>query len=276
MAAAQQGSGQSDNSLGFFWVIVAILIALLLIWYNWSAYIVAFLFKIKLLEIACLKPFTSHADDIGHWIAQASPDNVTFKQVQSVSDWIGQMIRYPITVLLFGLAWVMYVGAVTLRFRKTLTMERLLHSEKQLWPHMSAITHVNLVSENINEGNWAMAATPLQFADKHRMIKLERQTSTGPLLDKNVAAKIILDRALSNRVFALQLGRSWSGIDQLPEHTRALFAVFASFANYDGETARRLLASIAGSSKNGSVDVCCVVVVVKPFERVVFEHCSYT
>ena len=57
-----------------------------------------------------------------------------------------------------------------------------------------------------------------------------------------------LKRGQANKVFIMQLGPLWQGIDKLPPHTRALFAIFAARYNSDTKAAAELLRQLSASS----------------------------
>ena len=125
-------------------------------------------------------------------------------------------------------------------------MKRLFNYERQNWPQITPVSKLDLVKEDIEQGPWAMAMTPMQFTKKHGLIE-DSKVDEG----KRTA---ILDRAKAHKVFALQLGALWHGPQALPIHTKALYAAFAVTANRDRKSADALLQQIAHSSASGQLN----------------------
>ena len=60
--------------------------------------------------------------------------------------------------------------------------------------------------------------------------------------------EVILKRGEANKIFAMQLGPLWGGVNKLPPYARALFAVFAARINADSKSAANLLKQMSASS----------------------------
>lgn len=113
----------------------------------------------------------------------------------------------------------------------------LIKSEVKIWPWIAPVVELDLVKESIDEGKWAMAKMPVDFAKKYR------------LLDGREINKL-----RTEKLFASQLGKLWEGPDKLPRHARALLACFIAQACRDKDGAREGLKTLAVTVPTGKPD----------------------
>lgn len=252
MPPQQQQQG-GDNSLAPLWITAAVFVAVWIIWTVAHEQIAWFILHFKLWEAKFISLFDQNAWRELALINSTSPSGASFQKLNEISADVGKYFRYPLAIILGGLAVAIYFTNPTLNYKKTYDMKKLVAQEKDIWPQITPVANLNLVEADLDEGVWAMAASPMQFAKKNNLLLLERIIPTEGLAPQ---AKIIanLKQEDAYRVFTLQLGRYWRGADQLNIHTKALFAAFAARANRDTEGAAKLLLHIANSSKNGKLD----------------------
>lgn len=253
MAAAPQ-QGSSDNSLGFLWVLIGAFLAIYLLWSQFHAPLVAIIFKIKLFEIALMSFFTGGLDEVRSWIQAASPGAVSISQVGEVSEIIGRVIRYPITILLAIFAIVVYFGNVTMRFTTVFNMQRLLDRSKHIWPQTTPIVRLDLDKVDLEKGAWAMAKQPFSFVKKHHLSEEKELISVRIGSGRHAKYTIKLKPGASHSVFVQQLGKRWTGIETLNAHTKALFAAFSARIGRDGPGSMKFLDQISASSATGKLD----------------------
>ncbi len=252
MAAAQQqqSSGGADNALAPLWITILFLLAGLLIWHFAHAYIVAFVFKIKLFEMESIQLFISNLlQEEEAWIRAVNPASVTFEQLATISTAVGNYIRYPIIFFLLVMSVVIYFSNPTLRFRKTYSMKTLIDEESVLWPQVTPILKLNLLDQHIDEGPWAMAMTPMQFAKKNKLLiegPPDHQSKGRPTVTVNAGE--------AKKVFTMQLGAYWESVEKLNNTTKAIFAVCAARINRDREGAEKLLVQMSRSTSSGKVN----------------------
>lgn len=254
MAAAQQPQQQGDNSLAPFWIIVGIFALLWIIWYFAHGYIATAILKIRLYEAYLVRFFTPSINQAIHVIHNTSPADIKIQELADISAAVGNYLRYPIAIILLICAVIIYFGNPTLRFKKTYSIQSLVNSEKDSWPQIMPIANLDLVKTNIDEGPWAMALTPMQFAKKYHLLQEERVVSNDPnaLQSSRLVASLRKDEAY--RIFSLQLGRYWTDVEHLNPHTKALFAVFAAKADRNRDGAAKLLAQISASTAHGKLN----------------------
>lgn len=252
MAAPQMGGNQSDNSAGMLWGVAGGFAVIGMIWFGLKNYIVSFYLTIKLYEIDLLNFFLpNHFDNLRTDIlkAIADPKNVGFVNLMNLGAGVGDVLRYPLILLLFVLAVLVYFGNTTRVFKRIYNMQDLVKSEKGNWPQITPIVGLNLIKTDIDKGPWAMAMTPLQFCKRHKLLEEVRPQRREGMSRKDWdKVEVILKRGEANKLFAMQLGQLWKGSDKLPHHIRALFAVFAARINADSKAAEKIIMQLSASS----------------------------
>lgn len=249
MAPAPQQGGGSDNSMGILWIIAAILIFTALVWYLFKAKIIHFYFKIKLLEIDFISLFTHRLEDVRTAILNADTSQLNLDDVVRVGNAVGEYIRIPIIAIIVVLAFVVYFANTTRTFKRSYSMRELSKLEKDNWPQITPVIGLDLINADIDKGPWAMAMTPMQFCKRHNLLQEHKpQPREGMTRKEWNRIDVTLKRGQANKLFSLQLGTLWQGVERLPPHARALFAVFAARYNGDSKASAALLAHISASS----------------------------
>lgn len=251
MAAPQQSGQGGDNSAAILWAVAAIFAAGALLWYTLKKQIITFYFTLKLWEIKFLSVFTHRLDDVQTVIISADPNVTTFPEIVKVGEAVGNYLRFPLVFLLFIFAFVIFFSNSARVFKRIYSMKDLVELEKDNWPQITPIAGLDLVKADIDKGPWAMAMTPMQFCKRHNLIEVHKRPAQEGLTRKERnQIDVTLKRGLANKVFALQLGPLWQGIDKVAPHIRALFVVFAARFNNDTQVAADLLAQFSISSAN--------------------------
>ncbi|MBU1629245.1 MAG: type IVB secretion system coupling complex protein DotM/IcmP, partial [Gammaproteobacteria bacterium] len=258
------------------WIIIGLFVVGFIIWFVARAQIVSFYFFIKRYEIEFVQFF------IGGFVPQAftqtkqiiadaalNPKAVPFHTVSVVAYQVAFYLRYFIAFVLIIFAILLYFRSSASRYKRKLTMESLRASILELWPETAPVRDVDLVSEDIEVGPWAMAMAPMRFAKKHHLLKTVAASKETALAGQNQAKAIVIrDRA--SRVFSMQLGKLWTNVHDLDAYTKALFAVFVTKAAHNTQEAKDLLQSIAESSRSGSLDFSGAEERIKKYENLPF------
>jgi intracellular multiplication protein IcmP len=257
MAAPQQGN-QSDNSAAMLWIIAAIFATVGIIWYSFQSQIVSFYLYIKLYEVDLLRHVYPHSyyDDLKTVIvnALANPKAVTFNQLILIGTTIGQALRIPLAVMLFALGVIVYFTNTTREFKRTYSMNQLAKLEKTNWPQITPVVNLDLNKVDIDSGPWAMAMSPMQFCKRHQLLDEVRVERVEGMHRRDWdRMDVVLRKGQANKLFALQLGPTWKGVERLTPHAKALFAAFAARIAADSSGAAQLLLKI-GASSNGKLD----------------------
>lgn len=253
MPAPQPGN-QGDNSTGIIWGIAAIFATLGGIWFAFKDQIVAMYLTLKLYEVQVLSYFNeAYFLSIQNKILLAlkNPAAVSFPDLVTIGQGAGDFLRYPIVAVLIILSVVVYLGNTTRVFKRAYSMKDLAKLERENWPQITPVVGLDLIKDDIDKGAWAMAMTPMQFSKRYQLFEEVRtQRREGMTRRDWDKVDILLKRGEANKVFALQLGPLWPGVNRLPPHTRALFAAFAARINADTKAAAKVLAQLNLSSSS--------------------------
>lgn len=292
MPAPQQGGNQSDNSYAIIWWTAAGFALLAGIWFSLKDYIIAFYLSIKLYELSFFSFLASHLhfstanfDQLRYVLtyAQANPESIRFTELLNMGGDVGVWLRTPLAILLVILAVVVYRSNVTRVYKNTYTMKSLAKLEKQNWPQISIVTNLDLLKSDIDRGPWAMAMTPLQFCKRFKLLEeIRPQRQEGMMRKDWDRVDVILKRGEANKIFVLQLGQPWEGVDKLPPHTKALFAAFAARINGDSKEAEKLFRQFNVSISQGKLNTSGVDDAIKkhinskPIQKITQSHAYVT
>lgn len=252
MPPAQQQPQGGDNSLAPFWILAGIFVFGWGVWYFAHDQISTVVLHIKFWEAKLINLFVDVSRLLAN-ITHAAPASMNFSALSNISTEVGDYLKWPIAIILGVLAGLILITNPIMRYKKTYSMQSLVETEKTIWPQINPVANVDLVPVDIDQGPWAMALNPLQFAKKNHIMQVERVVSSDNMVSQGKLIPVI-KREEAYRVFALQVGKYWRGVEHLNTHTRALFAIFAARANRDRDGATKLLLQIAGSTKTGKLN----------------------
>ena len=88
----------------------------------------------------------------------------------------------------------------------------------------------------------------MNLEKKYGLLTVEKQAAEEGKLSSAVKIKVTLKRLEAKQIFLMQLGNYWHGVEKLPLHARALFAMFAAKAHSDQDTVLALNNQIAVSA----------------------------
>jgi intracellular multiplication protein IcmP len=268
------GQQQTDQTANFFWMISLICGVIIATWFLKREWIVIPVFYIRDLEIDFVEwlsivwvpvakffhlpiPDVARLEALQVYIQSADPARVSWRTFSSINAEFGDWVRYPVIavlLLLGGFSFFRRSG----QFRHTYTMKTLRVVGEEVWPQITPITSLDLVKEDIDTGPWAMAVPPLHFARHHELLST-----------KQVAHKKIwtLKEKPAYRLFVMQLGSLWKGLDHLPIHAKALAYIFLCRATGKRSEAMDLLKHIAASASTGKLDFTGISEKLKSFHN---------
>ena len=244
-----QQQGQGDNSMSVLWALAGIFAIIGVVWYMYKKAIVFGYLKLKLIELSLISFFTSNLEDVRTSILAANYDTITVQDLVMVGNAVGGYLRFPFVVILLILAALVFLGNSTREFKRIYTMRTLAQLEKNNWPQITPVVNLDLIGTDLDKGPWAMALTPMMFCKRYNLIEERKRVPVEGMSRKERAQiEAVLKRGEANKLFVVQLGPVWQGVEKLPLHARALFAVFAARINNDSKSAADLLAHISRSS----------------------------
>lgn len=263
-----QGGEQGDgNAYALLWILAIIFVVCGLVWYFWGEHLKMAFIYLKKYELQAVMWFVNDADTqlAMRGIRMVTPDNLTMDYADKISAYIGEKIRYPIAFLLGIMAIFVLRAHAGIRFNRAHTMDSLAQQEKNNWPQIAPVVEIDLLAEDINQGPWAMSMNPLQFSKHYRLLHVQMVLDPKAPWKKEGIPQATLVRARAEQVFATQLGPAWSGIDNLPPHTKALYAAFAARIEHDTDGCLEYLAKLAKSASKGEMDYSMTETLLKKY-----------
>lgn len=267
MAQQQGGGGGGDNSMAPAWLTLFLFLVCYVIWISASKYIVTAIFKLNLLQAKLVTLFVTTpklTNDI-YLMQTLDPATVSWSQFINLTSSVGDFIRYPVMVILALMAIYLYQSNIVLKFRKAHSMKTLRAQEQFNWPAIMPIVKEDIVAADISKGPWAMALTPLEFAQKYQLLKKEDALLDNPLPGMEMTAGI--RRGDAKRVFTLQLGPYWEGFDHCTPQAYALAAVFIARMNRDRNSANLILETLDRTCSAGKPDFSVARPILKKYEN---------
>jgi len=270
MAQQQQqggGGGNGDNSMAPVWIMILVGLILFFIWKMGHQHIVSFVFMINVWQAKLVTLFVENpvlANKI-YLMQTLDPATVDWAQLVDLTASIGDYVRYPVLVILILMAIYLYYSNVTLKFRKTHDMKTLRAQEQHNWPAIMPVIKEDLVSQDVSQGPWAMALTPIEFARKYDLLKKEDVLLDNPMPGMEMTAGV--KRGDAKRIFTLQLGPYWEGFDHCSPQAYALAAVFMARMNRDRKSATLILETLDKSFALGKPDFTVARAVLKKYQN---------
>lgn len=270
--AGQQGSGggqEGENAYGPLWMLGGIFVVCFLIWHFFSVQLKWFYIGLKKYEVIMISFFVDNENMriAKKGLNMVTPDSLTWEYSSVISTFIGGYMIYPISFILLVLGIIMFRNSAGMRYTKSYNMDMLVHQEKENWPQIAPIADMNLIAEDNNKGPWAMSMNPMQFAKHYKLLKVELVPDRKASWRSEGIAKATLIRESATQVLASQLGPLWSGVENLPPHTKALYATFLARTEHDTEACRGYLSKLSRSAAKGTIDYSDTDELIKKFGK---------
>lgn len=256
--AGKQGGDQPEGMEPLYYS-GAFIIVLTYVWYNYHAQITGFFIGVRHSELMAV---LFMADGINFCLEQLMIPQLDLSML--LQDIAEHSTQDPAQLHYSDLWWFLSKSGVYLApfdialaaacsyhlifrnkivgFRNVYSMHQLRKKEQGNWPHTRAASIKNLVKVSIDDPFWGMSEQPLGFAKKNDLLR-------RVIRDRKPAVEV--DRDKAEEVFALQLGRAWTGLECLKDYEMALFAVFAAKANRASEDADKMIRQLAKSGDKG-------------------------
>ena len=244
-------------ALGFF-IVVLFVIA----WVFARPWVVAPLFWWRLQEITLLTFILEKWTWLAHYLHLPAPnlndlyaakdaiqgsmyDKIAIKNFEDLNITVGLWLRYPILIIFLALSVFLKAYHPNNRFQTVYNMKNLKKEESKNWPQITPVLSVDLLKQDLDEGSWAMAKLPKDFAKQNDLLIIgEHENKKVWRIKHNTA----------HSVFALQLGPTWTGLADLPIEIKALIVIFITRAIRQREVANKLLSQIAASANHGKLN----------------------
>lgn len=278
MAPPSASGQQPDNSAGILWILAAVIVVGGALWLTFKKQIVHFYFQLKLWEINFLSLFTHRLDDVRTFIQITDPSKVTPDDIVRVGKAVGIYFAFPFALIIIVMAFIVYFVNSTRVFKRTYNMKDLVQAEKKVWPQITPVADLDIINMDIDKGPWAMAMTPMIFCKRYHLLEEHAAPRKEGMTRKEWnRIEVSLKRGQATKLFVIQLGTLWQGVDKLPMHTRAIFAGLAARINNDSKAAADLFMQLAASCTEklnftGVNELCQKHIKTKLVQRVMREH----
>lgn len=268
MAQQQQQQGGSDSGMAPVWIMILLFITVFLIWWQAHAYIVKTVFFFNIIQAKFLNIFL-HKKTLTNaifFMQSIEADKVDLSIMVYYTRVVGDFMRYVVIAVLGILAIYLYKSNIILKFRRAHSMDTLRQQEQFNWPAIMPVINEDLVATDIDEGPWAMASSPMQFAKKHNLLK-----QNDILLDKVVPGEEMtagIHRGDAKRIFTLQLGGYFESFEKLRPHEKALAAIFLARMNRDRDSATMIMEHVDfASSQSSKIDFSIAEPILKKYQN---------
>lgn len=267
MARGAEQQQQGDHSMAPLWIAAGILILGYVLWHFAHTQVAFVILKIKLFEASAIGMFTQKIQPLIAQIKAMPPSQASGEELLDLSTRVGEFLRYPVIALLTLFGGILYFSNSVADYCKVYSMKSLLNQEKENWPQVAPISKLDLVAQDLDQGEWASSMPPMMFAKKNDLLVEKKSNSEEEdlLLKRPTRVGIVRDKA--TRAFSLQLGRFWTKLDDLRIYEKALVAVFLAKANRD-KSYETILAQISASAgESGQLDFSGVEALLEKYKH---------
>ena len=223
MKGQQNNQQQPNSGMDIIYIVGFFMALFVAAWYFFHPTLVRYLFAYRLILAGFIKDCveilngllsvvflpTISLDNLNFAIENMSGSDVTqisFEQVVIVSNQVNGYLTVPSVILAMVLCGHLVFFKASSRFKEVYNMSTLRGQEKANWPEIVPVVNTNLIKTDIDKTPWNMSVQPIDFAKHHKL--LDRK-----IIDNRPGAEVNKGRACE--VFASQLGRRWSSLQEL-------------------------------------------------------------
>ena len=167
-----------------------------------------------------------------------TPKEWDYTSFSELSSSLRLYIAPPLLLILIPYGFSVYKKNPFNKYKRILSRKSLCESEVSLWPWIAPVLKLDIISEPIEEGPWAMSDTVLMFCRKYNLLNDKND------LQDDKAKKILIS----------QLGTLWTGIDDLKIHEKAILVCFLAQLNKDTKAALKGMRILSTSIAEGNID----------------------
>ncbi|ABM96838.1 type IVB secretion system coupling complex protein DotM/IcmP [Methylibium petroleiphilum] len=242
MAKQQRGGDSTGKSLEDDALMIggAIIILVVMAWLLLGPIISSVLGFLRRYEIVPFALFFPAADALRLKLVALDGRSLDFSNTVGMLRQTGPYVRWLYIPLFVWLAIRLMTKSTRGRFRRKHDMTSLAKQEAALWPEIAPVAgkQLAMVKGDLTKGEWAVALTEWEFAEKHKLA-----TRAEPALKRDQARD----------VFVAQLGPRWNGSAALPKHARALYAAFLMYIGGEGKAGLAALRKMAKTFAAGGL-----------------------
>lgn len=239
---AQHGPAQRDSMQETLLIGVGLALFIAFLWWRHHALIAAAVMHVRWWESALLSG--PEAEAIHRWIRSTPATDATLKELWQSGVVLGHTwIRWASMGVLFGLGGYLVYRHPEWpgRYNRVYSMKSLARQESVLWPAIRPVLDEGLVDVDLDDPVQGMRQTPRAYGRRLKFVVPAATLRRLPPEAEPISPREVLLVGRARKVFGMQLGPRWQGIDRLKPHEKALFAAFAAQACYANEAAQSLI-----------------------------------
>lgn len=230
---SQQGNGKEQGLAGDFGAIlmgaILVMVGVYVFWRYQHENIVALSIMMREPIVSLIGLVSDQAALMARKLDRVDPQAMEFEPYKNMMIETGSLVRWVYMPLIMGAVFYVFMNSFSSRFRKRHSMTSLVQQEKSIWPEISPVAKLDLISEDPFKGKWAVSMSEREFARQHALVKDDGT----------------IDRVAAEKIFSTQMGPIWTGERNLEPHVRALFAAFCMRIGGDQKGALANLRKVA-------------------------------
>lgn len=228
------GQRQNENSeMDILYIGAGIFIIVAVFLYFFHTPLVKAIFFMKYYELRAISFFSPQYEVWLSWLKETPPDSIDLVDLMGVLNAVGGVARYPVMGIGLCFSFILFFFHSDNTYRAIESMTSLSDKLSENFPASRVTEGLDLVNTPLVDEPWASALTPIEFAKKYKI--LYRDPATYQVLANGLKAKMI---------FSTQLGRFWTGVEDLLPHETAIFAALCTYINYSRHEADLFLENI--------------------------------
>lgn len=278
----QQQGGGGDNAYAPIWMIAILLVFGGMTWYLFKQHIVAVVFFLKVWQgqmvmwllntfaAVSVKIFSiqriQNLHDALLYMQTTDPASVPAAKMLTAMNIVGNWVKWPFCIIALILAWRLHSSNFIAQYKTPYNMKSLLLAESTNWPQVAPVSTLDIVKMDIDTGPWAMALTPLDFCEKHKLLSKELIQMIEPNGRKGpIDVRVKVDKQGARRIFTSQLGPYWHGVKTLSPQIKFIFAACLCRIERDKDAGQKLLgqASLSYNPQKNTVDLSGADAIIK-------------
>lgn len=235
MAKGYGGGGWASRDDYTFLSLAVILIGTAfggwLLWYHQHAEVVRVLAALQLAKMAFIARFTDSYADLAPHVAGARYETVSFSELVTLLDHVGQFFRLPGAILIAALGLLCLVWAPSNRYRRQLDLDGLVREQARFYRAAAANTGRGLKLGPLRDGDPRPADPSLYVQEWVARYAIDRRGQYDP--------------TAAHHALVRQLGPAWRGPRRARPTARVVFGAFALHLADRREEALGLLGDLA-------------------------------
>lgn len=253
---SKQGGGggeKGDAETNMLFMGIAIILVLVGAWMLFGPRYSSTMGILRRYEMIPFAFLFSKAGSIYAELVRIDGASLSFTTTLAMLSSSGFYVRWLYIPILPVLAIIMLTRSTRGRYQRQHTMATLAKQESAIWPEIAPIVGKQdlLMKGDEHTGDWAVALTEWEFADKHKLAV--RPVADGKILPGG-AVEVAVNRDAARAVFVKQLGPRWSGAAKLSKHRRGLYAAFLLRIAGESDEGLRVLRLMAKSFAVGGLE----------------------